>query len=148
MEDMRYTTTRCLSTTPPKTAWIYCRVAHPSGFELEMQQALLADEARKRGFTIAGITTEAANGLTLQRKGLIEATHALKNGEATILLVHSISRIGRNIEEVNAYLEWLEQHSIELICADGATPVSSRKFLSSLMKTVTLSNNSTAPSLQ
>lgn len=106
----------------PQTAWLYCRVAHPTSLELEAQAAQLIAYAQEHGIEIAGITTETGNGLTLHRKGLDEASHALVTGKANILLVHSLCRIGRDTVEVSNYLMWLKQNGVTLTCADGTNP--------------------------
>lgn len=106
----------------PKTAWLYCRVAHSAHSELEMQTAMLIDYAQKHGLEITGVTAETGSGLTLHRKGLNEVCYALETGKASILLIRNLCRIGRITVEVSNYLMWLKKHGIVLVCADGTNP--------------------------
>ena len=121
MEKISNVRTRCaiyirFATPPPKRVLLYCRIAQPSVFELETQKKLLYSFAADHGFEAVGITAETDSGLTLHRKGLNRVTEALKRGKADALLVSDLSRIGRNAEEVDTYLEWLKQRNIDLIC--------------------------------
>lgn len=117
-----------------KRAWIYCRVAYPDAFALAQQQASLEAYAEKQGFEIAGITVEQASGLDCSRRGLAEVSGAVAAGEADLLLVANLSRLGRNMTGVDAYLRWLEDQFVEVVCADGTTPQTNTEILLALMK--------------
>ena len=117
-----------------KRAWIYCRVAYPDAFALAAQQASLEAYAEKQGFEIAGITVEQASGLDFSRRGLAEVSGAVAAGEADLLLVANLSRLGRDVTGMDAYLRWLEDQFVEVVCADGTTPQTSTEILLALMK--------------
>ena len=117
-----------------KRAWIYCRVAYPDAFALAAQQASLEAYAEKQGFEIAGITVEQASGLDFSRRGLAEVSSAVAAGEIDFLLVANLSRLGRDVTDVDAYLRWLEDQFVEVVCADGTIPQTSTEILLALMK--------------
>ena len=117
-----------------KRAWIYCRVAYPDAFALAAQQASLEAYAEKQGFEIAGITVEQASGLDFSRRGLAEVSSAVAAGEIDCLLVANLSRLGRDVTDVDAYLRWLEDQFVEVVCADGTIPQTSTEILLTLMK--------------
>ena len=117
-----------------KRAWIYCRVAYPDAFALAAQQASLEAYAEKQGFEIAGITVEQASGLDFSRRGLAEVSSAVAAGEIDFLLVANLSRLGRDVTDVDADLRWLEDQFVEVVCADGTIPQTSTEILLTLMK--------------
>lgn len=102
-----------------KRAWLYCRVAHPDLTMLAMQRVSLMDYAEKQGFTIAGISAEQGSGLDFSRLGLCEAFEAAENGEADFLLIANYSRLGRDMVKIHRCIQWLNEHHVEVICADG-----------------------------
>ena len=117
-----------------KRTWIYCRVAYPDAFALAAQQASLEAYAEKQGFEIVGITAEQASGLDFSRRGLAEVSSAVAAGEIDFLLVANLSRLGRDVTDVDAYLRWLEDQFVEVVCADGTIPQTSTEILLTLMK--------------
>ena len=124
-----------------RRAWIYCRVAYPDAFALAAQQASLEAYAEKQGFEIVGITAEQASGLDFSRRGLAEVSGAVAAGEADLLLVANLSRLGRDVASVDGYLRWLEDQFVEVVCADGTTPQTSTEILLAMMKESGISLN-------
>ena len=122
-------------------AWIYCRVAHPDTVALAAQQAYMEAYGEKQGFEIVGITAEQASGLDFSRRGLAEVSGAVAAGEADLLLVANLSRLGRDVTGVDAYLRWLEDQFVEVVCADGTTPQTSTEILLAMMKESGISLN-------
>ena len=115
-------------------AWIYCRVAHPDAHALAVQQASLEAYAEVNGFEIVGTTAEQASGLDISRRGLAEVSNAVDAGEVDLLLVTDLSRLGRNVVKADAYLRWLEDRFVEIVCADGTVPQTASEILHELMK--------------
>lgn len=115
-------------------AWIYCRVAHPDAHALAVQQASLEAYAEVNGFEIVGTTAEQASGLDISRRGLAEVSNAVDAGEVDLLLVTDLSRLGRNVVKADAYLRWLEDRLVEVVCADGMVPQTATEILHELMK--------------
>ena len=114
-------------------AWIYCRVAHPDAHALAVQQASLEAYAEANGFEIVGTTAEQASGLDFSRRGLAEVSGAAAAGEIDLLLVADLSRLGRDLMKVDAYLRWLEDQFVEVVCADGTVPQTAMEILHELM---------------
>ena len=117
-----------------KRAWIYCRVACPDAHALAVQQASLEAYAEKHGFEIVGTTAEQASGLDFSRRGLAEVSRAVAAGEVDLLLVADLSRLGRDVVKTDAYLRWLEDQFVEVVCADGSIPQTTVEILHELMK--------------
>ena len=115
-------------------AWIYCRVAHPDAHALAVQQASLEAYAEANGLEIVGTTAEQASGLDISRRGLAEVSNAVDAGEVDLLLVTDLSRLGRNVVKADAYLRWLEDQFIEVVCADGTVPQTATEILHELVK--------------
>ena len=115
-------------------AWIYCRVAHPDAHALAVQQASLEAYAEVNGFEIVGTTAEQASGLDFSRRGLAEVSNVVDAGEVDLLLVTDLSRLGRNVVKADAYLRWLEDRFVEVVCADGTIPQMITEILHELMK--------------
>ena len=55
-------------------------------------------------------------------------------GKADLLLVANLSRLGRDAGKTDAYLRWLEDQFVEVVCADGTIPQTSTDILLALMK--------------
>ncbi len=115
-----------------KRAWIYCRVAHPDAHALAAQQASLEAYAEAHGFKVVGTTAEQASGLDFSRRGLAEVSGAVK---IDLLLVADLSRLGRDVGRTDAYLRWLEDQFVEVVCADGAVPQTATEILRELVNT-------------
>ena len=96
-----------------KRAWIYCRVACSDAHALAIQQA---------------------SGLDFSRRGLAEVSGAVAAGEVDLLLVADLSRLGRDVVKTDAYLRWLEDRLVEVVCADGMVPQTATEILHELMK--------------
>jgi len=117
-----------------KRTWIYCRVAHADAFALAAQQKNLEAYAKKHGFEVIGVTAEYAGGLDNSRSGLREVFQAVDAGGVDLLLVASLSRLGRDVMATDACLRWLEDRFVEVICADGMVPQMQTEILLDLMK--------------
>mgnify|MGYP001049914050 FL=1 len=115
-------------------AWIYCRVAHPDAHALAVQQASLEAYAEVNGFELVGTTAEQASGLDFSRPGLAEVSNVVDAGEVDLLLVTDLSRLGRDVVKADAYLRWLEDRFVEVVCADGTVPQTASEILHELMK--------------
>lgn len=96
--------------------FLYCRVAHDDGFSLQAQEHELRRYAKQAGYTIIGAATECGSGLTLDRPALQELTQAVLVGEAEMVLVHNIDRIGREWGMTQRYIDLLTAHKVTLLC--------------------------------
>ena len=93
--------------------FIYCRVARDDTFALEHQRFLLQLYAKRAGYTIIGAADEYGSGLTLDRPGMGKVTQA---GEVDVVLVHSLTRIGREWGMTQSYIDQLTRHKVKLLC--------------------------------
>ncbi len=96
--------------------YLYCRVAHDDSFCLEAQATTLRRYAEQAGYTIIGAACEHGNGLTLERPALQEVTKAVLAGEVDVVLVHSLTRIGREWGMTQHYIDLLVEHGVKLLC--------------------------------
>lgn len=75
--------------------YLYCRVARDDSLCLEARATTLRRYAKQAGYTIIGAACEHGNGLTLERPALQKVTRAVLAGKVDVVLVHSLTRIGR-----------------------------------------------------
>ena len=109
----------------------YCRVAHDDSFALEHQRFLLQLYAKKAGYTIIGAADEYGSGLTLDRPAIQKVTEAVVAGRVDVVLVHSLTRIGREWGMTQSYIDLLTRHKVKLLCIrdrllfdeNGAAPI-------------------------
>ena len=58
----------------------------------------------------------------------------MEAGGVDLLLVTNLSRLGRDVQKTDAYLRWLEDHSIDVVCTDGTIPQVCTEILHKLLK--------------
>ena len=90
----------------PKRTWVYCRIAHdgPDSTDvLATQRHTLTAYAKENGLEIVGFSDDIGSGLIMDRPGLMTFHAAAENGAVDILLVHSLTRLGRDMEKVTKY---------------------------------------------
>ena len=100
-------------------ACLCCRVANDDSFSLEAQAAALRRYAEQAGYTIIGAACEHGNGLTLDRPAFQEVTRAVLAGKVDVVLVHSLTRIGREWGMTKRYIDLLAEHGVKLLCIQG-----------------------------
>ena len=96
---------------------IYCRVAHNDSFSLEVQKNKLLRYAEQLGHTVICVHMEYGSGMTLDRPELQRATETLLSGQAEMLIVMSMDRIGRIWDKTEQYINLLTEHGIKVLCA-------------------------------
>ena len=104
-----------------KKAWIYCRVAHngPDSAEvLDRQRHRLESYAKEHGFEIVGVSNDIESGLTMNRPGLLNFHAAAEDGDTDILLIHSLTRLGRDANKVTKYWHLLRDLGVSVHAAD------------------------------
>lgn len=96
-------------------AWIYCRVNSPQDaigvMSLQFQQ--LKEFAEQKGFSVVGVSQDYGSGQTLDRLGLRTIREAVCDGDIQVLLVSTVSRIGRDAEQVGKFLGFLNEHGVQ-----------------------------------
>lgn len=97
-------------------AWIYCRIDAPEDVHgtLKGQKKELYDYADQMGFSVVGCSEDIGSGMDRNRSGLIEVSKAAKQGEIDILLVKTLSRVGRNTEHTLEIIQELRQSGVRL----------------------------------
>ncbi len=104
-----------------KKAWIYCRVAHngPDSAEvLAAQRNRLETYAKEHDFEIVGISSDIGSGLTMDRPGLLDFHAAAEDGNTDILLIHSLTRLDRDVDKVTKYWHLLRNLGVSVHTAD------------------------------
>lgn len=105
-----------------KKAWIYCRVAHnwpDSAGALAAQRNRLESYAKEHDFEIVGISSDIASGLTFEnRPGLLDFHAAAEDGDTDILLIHSLTRLGRDADKVTKYWNLLRDLGVSVHTVD------------------------------
>ena len=123
-------------------AFLYCRVAHDDTFALERQRFLLQLYAKQAGYTIIGAADEYGSGLTLDRPALQKVTEAVVAGKVDVVLVHNLTRIGREWGMTKSYIDLLTRHKVKLLCIrdrllfdeNGTAPILTIKMRSVLCR--------------
>lgn len=97
-------------------AWVYCRIDAPEDTHgaLKNQRKQLMDYADQMGFEVVGCSEDMASGLEFDRSGLKRFLDAAGNGGVDILIVHDLSRIGRDTCEAVRFLNRLEQMGVSI----------------------------------
>lgn len=90
-------------------AWIYCRIDAPEDTHgvLKGQYEQLERYAEQMGFAVVGSSQDLGSGSSLDRPGLLAVREAAKAGDAQVLLVTSISRIGRDTVKTTDFIRTL-----------------------------------------
>lgn len=80
-------------------AWLYCRIDAPEDIHgaLKEQKEKLDGYARQMGFEVVGASEDLGSGLDFNRSGLKKVLAAARAGTLDALIVHSVSRIGRDM---------------------------------------------------
>ena len=104
-----------------KKAWIYCRVAHngpDSATILAAQKNTLEAYAKELDFEIVGASSDMSSGLTMDRPGLLDFHAAAEDGKVDVLLIHSLTRLGRDTDKMTKYWHLLRDLGVSVHTAD------------------------------
>lgn len=108
-----------------KRTAIYCRVELPSDPNpniLALQEESLKMYAKAHGLAVVSSIAEYGSGVDFSRPGLCKVNAAIEEGKIDLLLVKSITRLGRDTEAVSEFLHWIKERGVDLVCADGIRP--------------------------
>jgi DNA invertase Pin-like site-specific DNA recombinase len=110
---------------PVRRAWLYARVSTRKKSQAESperQLDTLRHLAVQNGWHVAGEGIDRKSGGNLQRDELARALEAIRIHVADVLVVHSLSRLGRNVEDVvataHAIGDWGGDLYIASLCLD------------------------------
>lgn len=99
-----------------KSAWIYCRIDAPEDTHgaLKGQYESLETYAAQMDFMVVGSSQDLGSGLNFNRSGLLAVLEAARAGDFQILLVDSVSRIGRDESTTNGFTRTLMSYGITI----------------------------------
>lgn len=99
-----------------KRAWIYTRIDAPEDTHgvLKGQEKELMDYAGRLGFSVVGGSSDLGSGMDMDRPGLARVTESADQGRFDVLLVRSLSRLGRDPARMIAFLSELERRGVEV----------------------------------
>jgi DNA invertase Pin-like site-specific DNA recombinase len=99
-----------------KSAWIYCRIDAPEDTHgaLKGQYERLETYAAQMGFTVVDSSQDLGSGLNLDRPGLQTVLEAAKAGSFQVLLVDSVSRIGRDMVKTTELIQTISDCGINI----------------------------------
>ncbi len=99
-----------------KSAWIYYRIDAPEDTHgaLKGQYEKLETYSAQMGFAVIGSSQDLGSGLNFDRPGLQTVLEAAKAGSFQVLLVDSVSRIGRDESTTNAVIRALMSYGITI----------------------------------
>ena len=99
-----------------KSAWIYCRIDAPEDTHgaLKGQYERLETYATQMGFIVVGSSQDLDSGLNFERPGLQVALEAAKAGSFQVLLVDSVSRIGRDMVKAVKFIQTISDCNISI----------------------------------
>lgn len=94
--------------------WLYARTAAGEPDLLDLQIQILAEQAKQKGLTVVGTSQDAASGRSLDRPGLQEMLKAVREDKIGAVMVHDLSRLGRDWDILTHIFQELEQHQVSL----------------------------------
>ncbi len=99
-----------------KSAWIYCRIDAPEDAHgvLKGQYERLETYAVQMGFVVVGSSQDLGSGLNFDRPGLQAVLEAAKSESFQILLVDSVSRIGRDMAKTVNFIQTISDCGISI----------------------------------
>lgn len=99
-----------------KSAWIYCRIDAPEDTHgaLKGQYERLEAYASQMGFAVVGSSQDLGSGRNFDRPGLRAVLEAAKAGSFQILLVDSVSRIGRDMAKTVNFIQTISDCGISI----------------------------------
>jgi DNA invertase Pin-like site-specific DNA recombinase len=99
-----------------KSAWIYCRIDAPEDTHgaLKGQYERLETYATQMGFVVVGSSQDLGSGLNFDRLGLQTVLEAAKAGSFQVLLVDSVSRIGRDMAKTMNFIQTISGCNVSI----------------------------------
>lgn len=99
-----------------KSAWIYCCIDAPEDTHgaLKGQYESLETYAAQMNFMVVGFSQDLGSGRNLERPGLQAVLEAAKTGSFQVLLVDSMSRIGRDTGKVQVVMNLLQDCGVSI----------------------------------
>ena len=99
--------------------WLYARLSNdddPAQNSLQNQQEICRAFAEKKGWTIAGSSTDDnISGMNFSRRGLDMLTAAVQTKQVEAVLVKDLSRLGRHRTQTALFIDYLREHQVRVI---------------------------------
>lgn len=95
--------------------WLYARTATGEPDLLDLQIQVLTEQAKKKGLTVVGTSQDIASGRSLDRPGLQKMLKAVREDKIGAVMVHDLSRLGRDWDVLTHIFQELEQHQVSLL---------------------------------
>ena len=99
--------------------WLYARLSNdddPAQNSLQNQQEICRAFAEKRGWTIAGSSTDDnISGMNFSRRGLDMLTAAVQAKQVDAVLVKDLSRLGRHRTQTALFIDFLREKKARVI---------------------------------
>ncbi len=99
--------------------WLYVRLSNdddPAQNSLQNQQAICCAFAEKKGWTIAGSSTDDnISGMNFSRRGLDMLTAAVQAKQIDAVLVKDLSRLGRHRTQTALFIDFLRENQVRVI---------------------------------
>lgn len=94
----------------------YVRVSTLLGQDTNHQLHGIRELASQRGFDLVNVySDEGLSGVNEKRPGLIQLTNDVKRGKFTIVIIHSIDRLGRSTKHLLNLMEEFKRCNVSLI---------------------------------
>lgn len=99
-----------------KKVALYCRVAHMDQLAIELQKSGIERFAKSKGLVpYATYLDNGYSGLSDDRPAFQQMNADIANGKIDVVLMVGVSRIGRQVDKVRAWLRQVSQHNVQVI---------------------------------
>ncbi|MBN1666911.1 MAG: recombinase family protein [Anaerolineales bacterium] len=101
-------------------AAVYSRVSsidqHARSYSMEFQPDRSEEYVRSKGWLIAGLYADPdRTGRNSKRPGLQRMIRDIESGKITVVVVHRLDRLYRNLESLLRFLRFLKKHHVRLV---------------------------------
>ncbi|NCB42213.1 MAG: hypothetical protein EOM59_06295 [Clostridia bacterium] len=105
---------RIIQNMKERRAWIYCRINEDVNNEMKLkfQEKRLREYAERNGLAVTGVSTDVCSGLVFERAGLDETLEAAVEDKMDVLLVLSVTHIGRDMIPTMGHIRKLLKNGV------------------------------------
>lgn len=98
---------------------LYCRVAREDQLSLEQQEESLQAYAKDNNYSnLVSYLDNGYSGLDFNRPAFAELNKDIQDGKISAVIVRNETRIGRNLFEVDNWIDGLEKRGVAFITTD------------------------------
>ena len=99
-------------------AIVYARVSTEAqereGTSLDTQEHACVDYAKSAGWTVTGIFRDVASDGSLERPGIEQVRHVLRDGACDVLIAYAVGRLAKEANYTGVLLDEAEQADVRL----------------------------------